>query len=183
MTTSIRIALIGAVAMATASTAFASGHRGQNRDTDGTLPSTVLIRVQKFTGVDANKREQVLYQSDRGVLLPLSHLAVIGHYTNYDQPRVADGAYHSLKIELANEAHIYGAPTGPVHTPLRADGAANVIDIPGTVVVAEGEVIPLGVAFNAEGMTNDHDAYQLAERAHNRTRGNHDDDDDDHDDD
>lgn len=91
-----------AATLAVASMAFASNQLWREASSAIAPAGTVLVRVQKLTGLDAANREQVLCQSERGMLVPLHDLAQIGTRLDTRRQRIPDGTYRDLKIELAN---------------------------------------------------------------------------------
>ena len=63
--------LLLAATLAVASMVFVSHQLWREASSAVAPAGTVLVRVQKLTGLDADNREQVLYQSERGMLVPL----------------------------------------------------------------------------------------------------------------
>lgn len=187
MNTKRKIMLAGALALALASTAFAAERHGRDAGTAAAVPtSIVLVRVHKVLGLDAANHKQVLYQNERGALIPLNNLAQIGPYLEGVKQGVADGAYHDLKVELANDLYVYNHISEPIRTQFNIKGDPTVLGMLGTVLVTNGQVQPLALALNTGqaaardpyAMTGDESGWRYSERKRNR----HHDDDDDNDD-
>lgn len=187
MNTKRKIMFAGALALTLASTAFAGERHGRDAGAAAAVPtSVVLVRVQKVMGLDATNREQVLYQNERGALVPLNNLAQIGPYLDAAKQGVADGAYHDLKVELANDLYVYNHRSEPIRTQFNAKGDPTVLGMLGTVLVANGQVQPLALAMNT-GRTAAQDPYATSDEKNDwrygeRKRRHHDDDDEDDDD-
>ncbi len=186
MNTKRKIMLAGALALTLASAAFAGERHGRDAGATAAAPaSVVLVRVQKVMGMDAANREQVLYQNERGALIPLNNLAQIGAYLEAAKQGVADGAYHDLKVELANDLYVYNHLSEPIRTQFNAKGDPTVLGMLGTVLVANGQVQPLALALDT-GRTAAQDPYAVAGdengwRYSERKRRHHDDDEEDDD--
>ncbi len=175
MATKFGIVLTTVVALAATSNTFASEFTTHNAGKDAAAPSVVQVRAQKLIGVDANNREWTLFEDERGVLLPLAELQQIGGHLAVAQSPVADGAYHDLRLVLANEVHVYGAPTGPVHSRLRTVDGQVTLNMLGTVLVVTGEVQPLALALDTGDSGQHQGAYALAAAAdsHPARNGEH----------
>lgn len=186
MNTKHKIMLASTLALALASTAFAGEKHGRDTGAAAAVPtSVVLVRVQKVMGLDAANREQVLYQNERGALVPLNNLAQIGPYLEGVKQGVADGAYHDLKVELANDLYVYNHRSEPIRTQFNNKGEPKVLGMLGTVLVANGQTQPLALALNT-GRTAAQDPYARSDkesgwRYGERKRRHHDDDEDDDD--
>ncbi len=122
------------VAIMATSASIASEHRKHERWDDG-APSVVLVRAHKLIGMDDQHRERVLFEDAHGVLVPLTDLRGLIARLNADLGQIATGSYDALKLQVANEAHIYGTSGRPVVTRLRNDGGPDVLQVPGTLLV------------------------------------------------
>lgn len=167
MNTKRRLVLIGSLALTISSAAFASDkYRDEAEATAAGPASAVLVRVLKLTGFDAAQREQVLYQSEGGTLIPLNNLARIGAHLDPKQQGIPDGEYHDLTVAVANDLYVYNTGEAPIHTQINPQGEPTVLSLPGSVLVANGQAAVLALALDtgADGAEQAPSAVPESER-------------------
>ncbi|WP_177420809.1 hypothetical protein [endosymbiont of Lamellibrachia barhami] len=92
---------------------------------------TVLVQVRKITGIDAQGRQQVLYENKAGKLVQLDLLA--STVQRLDGRMISVGKYENIQLELSNDIHLLGKNSVVLRAPFS--------DQKGTVTIkAEGEI-------------------------------------------
>lgn len=143
--------LLLAATLAVASMVFVSHQLWREASSAVAPAGTVLVRMQKLTGLDAETENRCCIRANAACSSRYD-LAQIGIRLDARRQRIPDGVYRDLKIELANGFHVSGAEGRPIHTQFKPKGDATVLRMSGTLLVENGTARPRALArYGARG--------------------------------
>ncbi|RDH88131.1 MAG: hypothetical protein DIZ78_01710 [endosymbiont of Escarpia spicata] len=100
---------------------------------------TVLVQVRKITGVDAQGRQQVLYENKAGKLVQLDLLA--STVQRLDGRMISVGKYEDIQLELSNDVHLLGKNSVVLRTPFSDQKGTATIKAEGEIHVSPARVV------------------------------------------
>ncbi|MCW8840545.1 MAG: hypothetical protein OQL05_02250 [Gammaproteobacteria bacterium] len=140
-TTTQRVIAIGILAVAVTTVAFGWGARLARGGPALDDAALTLVRIQELTGIGPDERTHRLFASRAGFTTTLNGLGRIGAQVNGQQ--LADGAYHTLYVQLHDSYQRITAEGTTVSGSLSESGQATHLRIRGMIMVKNGCATPL----------------------------------------
>ncbi|RLJ16612.1 hypothetical protein DJ030_15820 [bacterium endosymbiont of Escarpia laminata] len=100
---------------------------------------TVLVQVRKITGIDAQGRQQVLYENKAGMLVQLDLLA--SSVQRLDGRMIPVGKYGDIQLELSNDVHLLGKNSIVLRAPFSEKKGTAIIKAEGEIYVSPARVV------------------------------------------